>query len=84
MPSVRYGKGEPLNHLGMQVDDLDAIETRVVAAGLIPFSTATTNPAAASISSTPTASNMKSSAMPNRKPRSVTRHMSGCRICILF
>ena len=35
---ARYPKGEPLNHLGIQVDDLDAVETRVKAAGLIPFS----------------------------------------------
>jgi catechol 2,3-dioxygenase-like lactoylglutathione lyase family enzyme len=26
-----------LNHIGIQVDDLDAIETKVKAAGLIPF-----------------------------------------------
>jgi glyoxylase I family protein len=30
-------KGEPLNHVGVQVDDLDAIEGRVKAAGLTPF-----------------------------------------------
>ena len=35
---ARYPKGEPLNHLGIQVDDLDAVEARVRAAGLIPFS----------------------------------------------
>ncbi len=34
---ARYSKGEPLNHLGIQVDDLDAVETRVKAAGLVPF-----------------------------------------------
>ena len=34
---IRYPKGEPLNHVGVQVDDLDAIEGRVKAAGLIPF-----------------------------------------------
>lgn len=32
-----YPKGEPLNHVGVQVDDLDATEARVIAAGLIPF-----------------------------------------------
>ncbi len=31
-------KGQPLNHLGIEVDDLDATEARVVAAGLTPFS----------------------------------------------
>jgi catechol 2,3-dioxygenase-like lactoylglutathione lyase family enzyme len=32
-----FAKGRPLNHIGVQVDDLDAIEARVVAAGLRPF-----------------------------------------------
>lgn len=31
-------KGVPLNHVGIQVDDLDAVEQRVIAAGLVPFS----------------------------------------------
>lgn len=35
---AHFGKGEPLNHVGVQVDDLDAIEDKVIAAGLIPFS----------------------------------------------
>lgn len=34
---IRYPKGEPLNYVGVQVDDLDAIEERVKAAGLTPF-----------------------------------------------
>ena len=33
-----WAKGAPLNHVGIQVDDLDAVEQRVVAAGLVPFS----------------------------------------------
>lgn len=33
----RYPKGQPLNHIGVEVDDLDACEARVVAAGLEPF-----------------------------------------------
>ena len=33
-----FAKGRPLNHIGVEVDDLDATEARVVAAGLIPFS----------------------------------------------
>lgn len=33
-----FGKGRPLNHIGVEVDDLDATEARVVAAGLTPFS----------------------------------------------
>ena len=33
-----WEKGVPLNHVGIQVDDLDAVEARVVAAGLKPFS----------------------------------------------
>jgi catechol 2,3-dioxygenase-like lactoylglutathione lyase family enzyme len=33
-----FVKGRPLNHIGVEVDDLDAAEARVVAAGLTPFS----------------------------------------------
>jgi len=33
-----FVKGRPLNHIGVQVDDLEAAEARVVAAGLMPFS----------------------------------------------
>lgn len=33
-----FEKGRPLNHVGILVDDLDAVEARVIAAGLIPFS----------------------------------------------
>jgi catechol 2,3-dioxygenase-like lactoylglutathione lyase family enzyme len=33
-----FAKGRPLNHIGIEVDDLDAVEARVVAAGLKPFS----------------------------------------------
>jgi catechol 2,3-dioxygenase-like lactoylglutathione lyase family enzyme len=33
----RYAKGEPLNHLGLLVDDLAAAEAIVVEAGLEPF-----------------------------------------------
>ena len=32
-----YSKGQPLNHVGLAVDDLDAAEKVVVAAGLEPF-----------------------------------------------
>jgi catechol 2,3-dioxygenase-like lactoylglutathione lyase family enzyme len=32
-----FAKGRPLNHIGVEVDDLAAIEARVVAAGLRPF-----------------------------------------------
>ncbi|PHR19208.1 MAG: glyoxalase [Sphingopyxis sp.] len=32
-----FNKGEPLNHIGVTVDDLDAVEAKVVAAGLEPF-----------------------------------------------
>lgn len=32
-----FAKGRPLNHVGIVVDDLDAIERRVEAAGLVPF-----------------------------------------------
>src|SRR5580704_2135767 len=32
-----FHKGRPLNHIGVEVDDLDAIEANVTAAGLTPF-----------------------------------------------
>ncbi len=32
-----FAKGQPLNHVGVEVDDLDATEARVIAAGLLPF-----------------------------------------------
>ena len=32
-----YSKGQPLNHVGLLVDDLDAAEQTVSAAGLRPF-----------------------------------------------
>lgn len=34
----RFAKSKPLNHIGVVVDDLDAVETKVIAAGLEPFS----------------------------------------------
>lgn len=33
-----FAKGRPLNHVGVAVDDLDAVEARVTAAGLTPYS----------------------------------------------
>ena len=33
-----FAKGRPLNHIGVEVDDLDATEAKVVSAGLVPFS----------------------------------------------
>ena len=30
-------KGMPLNHIGIEVDDLDAVEARAIAAGMTPF-----------------------------------------------
>lgn len=32
-----FAKGRPLNHIGLEVPDLDATEARVIAAGLEPF-----------------------------------------------
>ncbi len=32
-----FAKGRPLNHVGVEVDDLDATEQRVIAQGLRPF-----------------------------------------------
>ena len=40
----RFAKGRPLNHIGVQVDDLDAVEARVVAAGLVAFNHADYDP----------------------------------------
>jgi catechol 2,3-dioxygenase-like lactoylglutathione lyase family enzyme len=34
---TRFAKGLPLNHICLEVDDLDAIETKVIAAGFTPF-----------------------------------------------
>lgn len=31
------GKGRPFNHIGVEVEDLDATEAKVEAAGLMPF-----------------------------------------------
>ena len=33
-----FAKGVPFNHVGIEVDDLDAVEARVIEAGLKPFS----------------------------------------------
>ena len=40
----RFPKGRPLNHLGVEVADLEATEARVSAAGLQPFSHADYEP----------------------------------------
>lgn len=32
-----FHKGRPLNHVGVETDDLDGVEARVIAAGLKPF-----------------------------------------------
>lgn len=40
----RFAKGQPLNHVGLVVDDLDAAEAVVVAAGLEPFNHADYDP----------------------------------------
>ncbi len=32
-----FSKGQPLNHIGLLVDDLDAAERVVIEAGLVPF-----------------------------------------------
>ena len=33
-----FAKGRPLNHVGVEVDDLDRVEARVIESGLTPFS----------------------------------------------
>jgi catechol 2,3-dioxygenase-like lactoylglutathione lyase family enzyme len=32
-----FAKGRPLNHVGVEVEDIAAAEARVIAAGLVPF-----------------------------------------------
>ena len=39
-----FAKGRPLNHIGVEVDDIDATEAKVVAAGLTPFNHANYEP----------------------------------------
>ena len=39
-----FAKGQPLNHIGVEVDDLAAIEAKVVAVGLRPFGHDTYDP----------------------------------------
>ena len=39
-----FAKGAPLNHIGIEVDDLDAAEAVVVAHGLVPFNHADYEP----------------------------------------
>ena len=34
---ANFPKGRPLNHIGVQVDDLDAVEATAVALGMPPF-----------------------------------------------
>ena len=34
---ARFPKGRPLNHIGVQVDDLDAVDAKAVALGMTPF-----------------------------------------------
>ena len=43
-PVPRYTKGQPLNHIALVVDDLDAAEAIVIAAGLVPFNHADYEP----------------------------------------
>jgi catechol 2,3-dioxygenase-like lactoylglutathione lyase family enzyme len=40
----RFSKGQPLNHVGLVVDDLDAAEGVVKQAGLVPFNHADYEP----------------------------------------
>lgn len=42
--TARFAKGAPLNHVGLVVDDLDAAEAVVKAAGLEPFNHADYEP----------------------------------------
>jgi catechol 2,3-dioxygenase-like lactoylglutathione lyase family enzyme len=35
---LEHSKGQPLNHIGVEVDDIDAVERRALLLGLTPFS----------------------------------------------
>ncbi len=37
LAAIPFSKGLPMNHVGIVVDDLDAVEARVLSAGLTPF-----------------------------------------------
>ena len=43
-PADDFVKGRPLNHIGVEVDDLDTVEAGVRAAGLTPFNHADSDP----------------------------------------
>jgi len=43
-PEEVFGKGHPLNHVGILVSDLDETERRVEAVGLVPFGHASYEP----------------------------------------
>lgn len=43
-PVPRFAKGQPLNHIGLVVDDLGAAEAVVKEAGLVPFNHADYEP----------------------------------------
>jgi catechol 2,3-dioxygenase-like lactoylglutathione lyase family enzyme len=43
---TKFAKGLPLNHICLEVDDLSAIEAKVVSAGLTPFNHGTYEPGA--------------------------------------
>lgn len=58
-----FSKGEPLNHVGLLVDDLTEAERIVVEAGLEPFGHADYEPGRRFYSSTGMALNSRSSAM---------------------
>ena len=38
LTNLAWEKGTPLNHVGIQVEDIDETERHVIAAGLVPFS----------------------------------------------
>ena len=39
-----FAKGRPLNHIGVEVEDIEAVEARVIAAGLEPYNHADYEP----------------------------------------
>jgi catechol 2,3-dioxygenase-like lactoylglutathione lyase family enzyme len=43
-PGRDFAKGRPLNHIGVEVEDLDAVEANVIAAGLMPINHADYDP----------------------------------------
>jgi catechol 2,3-dioxygenase-like lactoylglutathione lyase family enzyme len=72
----QIAKGQPLNHIGVEVEDLEATEARVVAAGLTPFSHADYEPGRRFYFLDP--DGIEYEVVSYRASRSVPRQVRGC------